>query len=188
MSKKILFERTLWQPGWWAGRTTVEIWTTARLAYLLMPMKAIVSEKLSLIDMQSLKTVCQCINKSPLSYDTLTRRLVNGNKHSSNMEDATINSYWSLWMILRWRKGLWLICKVLKPFLKALTGHDKYSLRNRDKLQQPYQMRLSQEQEIFYELFFAFYKARLNFERFRKKEEPHSWFISEINDTEKGFK
>ena len=67
-----------------------------------------------------------------------------------------------------------LICKVLKLFLKALTGRDKYSLRNRDNLQQPFQMRLSQKQEIFFQFFFAFLKSTLNFERFPKKEEPHS--------------
>ena len=47
-------------------------------------------------------------------------------------------------------------------------------------------MRLSQKQEIFSESFFAFLKSTLNFERFPKKEEPHSSFISEIKDAEKG--
>ena len=71
-------------------------------------------------------------------------------------------------------KSLLLICKVLKLFLKALTFRDKYSLRNRDNLQQPFQMRLSQKQEIFFQFFFPFLKSTLNFERFPKKEEPHS--------------
>ena len=115
-----MFERTLWQPAWWAGRSTVEIWTTARLAYFLISMKAIVSEKIPLTDMQSLKTVCEGIKKSPASQDTLTTRLVNGNKHCPNMENASINSYWSLWRQLRWSKSLLLICKVLKLFLTAL--------------------------------------------------------------------
>ena len=66
-----------------------------------------------------------------------------------------------------------------------MTGRDKYSLRNRDNLQQPFQMQLSQKQEIFSEFFFAFLKSNLNFERFPKKEEPHSWFISKIKDAEK---
>ena len=47
-------------------------------------------------------------------------------------------------------------------------------------------MELSQKQEIFSQFFFAFLKSNLNFERFPKKEEPHSWFISEIKDPEKG--
>ena len=67
-----------------------------------------------------------------------------------------------------------------------MTGRDKYSLRNRDNLQQPFQMRLSQKQEIFFEFFFAFLKSTLNFEHFLKKEQPHRWFISEIKDAEKG--
>ena len=186
MSKKILFDRTLWQPAWWEGRTRVEIWMTARLAYLLMSMKEIVPKKISLTDMQSLKTVCSRIYKSPVSQDTLTSRLVNGNKHCSNIENATINGYWSLWRQLRWRKSLLLICKFLKLFIKALTGRDKQSFRNRDNLQQPFEIQLSQKQENLSDFFFGFYKSTLNFEHFPKKVQPHSWFISEVKDAEKG--
>ena len=75
---------------------------------------------------------------------------------------------------MRWRKSLLLICKALKLFLKALTGRDKYSLRNRDNLQQPFQMQLSEKQEIFSELFIAFLIITLNFEHFPKKGQPHS--------------
>ena len=116
-----MFQRTLWQPAWWAWRTTVEIFTMARLPYLLMSMKAIVSEKISLTDMESLKTLlCYCIKKSPISQDTFTSRLVKSNKHCSNVENTTINSYWSLWRQVRWKKCLLLMCKALKLFVKAL--------------------------------------------------------------------
>ena len=76
---------------------------------------------------------------------------------------------------------------MLKLFLKALTGRDKYSLRNRDTLEQPFQMQLSQKQEIFSQFFFEFLKSTLTFEHFPKKLEPHSGFISEIKDAEKGI-
>ena len=180
-----MFQRTLWLPAWWAGRTTVEMWTTERLPYLLMSLKPVLSEKNSFTDMQSLKTVCWRIKKSPASQDTLTSGLVNGNKYCSNMENPTINSYWSLWRQLHWRKCPLLICKVLKLFLNALTGRHKYSLRNRDHLQQPFRMQLSQTQEIFRQFIFPFLKYTLNFEHFPKKEEPHGWFISEIKDAAK---
>ena len=87
---------------------------------------------------------------------------------------------------MRWRKCLLFVCKVLKLLLKALTGRDKYSLRDRDNLQEPFQMQLSQKEEIFSEFFLGFLKCRLNFEHFPKIEEPHNWFISEIKDAEKG--
>ena len=87
---------------------------------------------------------------------------------------------------MRWRKCPLLICKVLKLFLNALTGRNKYSLRNRDKLQQKLQMQLSQKEDIFSQFFLAFLLSTLNFERFTKKEEPHSRFFSEIKDDEKG--
>ena len=81
MFQKILFEGTLREPAWWAGRTTVEIWATACLPYLLMSLKAIGLEKIRLADMESLKTVFQRIDKSPVSKDTWTSRLDIGNKH-----------------------------------------------------------------------------------------------------------
>ena len=87
---------------------------------------------------------------------------------------------------MRWRKSLLFVCKVLKLLLKALTGRDKYSLRDRDNLQQPFQMQLSQKEEIFSEFFLGFLKCRLNSEHFPNIEEPLSWFISEIKDAEKG--
>ena len=62
-------------------------------------------------------------------------------------------------------------------FVKALTGRDKYSLRNRNILTQPIQMQLSQKQETLSEFFFFFcasLKSTLNFKRFPKKEHPHS--------------
>ena len=74
---------------------------------------------------------------------------------------------------LDWKKCLLLKCKELKLFLDAMTGRGRYSLRNRDNLQQPFQMQLSQKQEIFSEFFFAFSKSTLNFEHFPKKEQPH---------------
>ena len=46
-------------------------------------------------------------------------------------------------------------------------------------------MQLSEKQETFSENFFAFLKSTLNFEIFPTKKDPHSWFISEITDSEK---
>ena len=63
-----------------------------------------------------------------------------------------------------------IIWKVLKVFLKAFTGRDKYSLRNRGNLQQPFHMGLSQKQEIFSEFLFAFLNSTLNFDHFPKKK------------------
>ena len=47
-------------------------------------------------------------------------------------------------------------------------------------------MGLSEKKEIFSDFFFTFLKSRLNFQRFPKKEQPHSLFISKITDAEKG--
>ena len=95
------------------------------------------------------------------------------------------DSYWSLRTQLGWKKSLLLICKVRKLFVNTLTARDKYSLRNRDNLTQPIQRQLSQKQETFSGFCFGFYKSKLNFKHFPKKEDTHSWCIFEITDSEK---
>ena len=46
-------------------------------------------------------------------------------------------------------------------------------------------MQLSQKQKTFSEFFCAFLKSSLNFEHFQKKDDSHSWGISEITDSKK---
>ena len=60
-----------------------------------------------------------------------------------------------------------------------MMADDKYSLLNRDNLLQDLQIQLSQEEKkifpnFFFFFFFAFWKSRLYFEHFRKKDDPHS--------------
>ena len=44
-------------------------------------------------------------------------------------------------------------------------------------------MQLSQKQKTFSEFFAEFLKFRLNFEHFDRKDDPHSFAISEITDS-----
>ena len=50
-------EGTLRKATWHTGRKTVEIWTTAPFPYLLITVKAIDLEKVSVSDKQNVKTV-----------------------------------------------------------------------------------------------------------------------------------
>ena len=59
-------------------------------------------------------------------------------------------------------------------FVNTLTADDKYSLHNRDKLTQLIRTELSQNHTAFSQFFLAFSKSTLNFEHFRKKDDPHS--------------
>ena len=60
-----------------------------------------------------------------------------------------------------------------------------YSLPNRDKLTQPIQVELSQEQKTFSELFRASSKSNLSFEHFETKDGLRSLFICEAKACEK---
>ena len=44
---------------------------------------------------------------------------------------------------------------------------------------------LWKQQKAFIQFIAAFWKARLNFELFEKGDNPHTWFISNIMDSEK---
>ena len=79
-----------------------------------------------------------------------------------------------------------LLWKILRLFVNILTNDDKYSLLYRDNLTQPIQIPLSQKEKSFFELFSAFLKSTLNFERFQQKDDPHSRCISQITVCEKG--
>ena len=93
--------------------------------------------------------------------------------------------YWSLLRQLSYKKSLLVICKISRLFINTLSADGKYSLLNRDNLTQPIQMQLSQKEKTFSNFFSAFLKSSLNFEHFLKKDDPHSWCISEITDPEK---
>ena len=79
-----------------------------------------------------------------------------------------------------------VICKILRLFFNTFTYDDKFSLLHRDNLMQPIQILLSHKQKTFSRFFSAFVKSTLNFEHFRKKDDPHSRCISQITVSEKG--
>ena len=59
-------------------------------------------------------------------------------------------------------------------FVNTLTADDKYSPLNRDNLAQPIRTQLSQVQQAFLQFFLAFSESTLNFEHFKKKDDPPS--------------
>ena len=93
--------------------------------------------------------------------------------------------YWSMWRKLTYKKSLLVICNILRLFSNTSSADGRYSLLNTDDLTQPIQMRVSQRQRTFSRFFSAFLKSSLNFEHFEKKDDPHSWCISEITDSKK---
>ena len=66
-----------------------------------------------------------------------------------------------------------------------MSAVDKCSLLNTDNLMQPIHIQLSQKLKTFSQFFPAFWKSRLNFEHFQKKDEAHSLFICEATACEK---
>ena len=81
-------------------------------------------------------------------------------------------------------KSLLLTCKILGLLGNTLAADGKYLVPHRDNLTTPIQMQLSVKRNTFSQLFAAFLKFILNFKHFEKKDETHSFCISEITDSE----
>ena len=58
---------------------------------------------------------------------------------------------------------------MLRLFVNTLTADGKYSLLNRDKLTQPFEILLSEKEKTFSEFFSSFLRSTLNFEHFQKR-------------------
>ena len=86
---------------------------------------------------------------------------------------------------MSWKKPRSVWYEILRLFVNALTGDDKYSSSIMQNLPQQFQARLSHKQKIFSRFFIAFLKCAWNLENFPKKDEYPSLIISEIIDTEK---
>ena len=126
----------------------------------------------------------QCL-KSHVSEDPSTSDVVNGAKHCSKLNDSTFTIFIDPFQDNSGWKSFWVICKILGLFVNPLRADLKYSLLNKGNLLQHLQMPLSQKWKIFSQLFFAFPKLRFNFEHFPKKDDLHSWRISELTDSKK---
>ena len=93
--------------------------------------------------------------------------------------------FWFLWTHFRLKKSLWVTSKILGLFLNPFTADNKYSLLNRDNFFKHFQMQLSQKPKTISPFFFACSKFTFNFEYFQKEDNPHSWWIFGLTDSEK---
>ena len=69
-------------------------------------------------------------------------------------------------------------------FVNILTADDKYSLVKTDNLRQPIQMQETSEAKNIFSISFLIFESWTKFWTFLKKDDPDSWCISEITDSE----
>ena len=70
-------------------------------------------------------------------------------------------------------------------FRNTLTANDNYPVQECENLSSPIQMELYLKPTIFVDFFVSFLESTSNFEHFEKKDERHTYFISEITECEK---
>ena len=82
------------------------------------------------------------------------------------------------------KKSLLLTRQILELLVNTLAADETYHVLNWDNLIVQIQMQLSHKQKNFSVCFDAFSKSRLSFESFESKNDPHSFSIFEITDSE----
>ena len=85
---------------------------------------------------------------------------------------------------MSWKKSLLLRWKTLGLLVNTLAANEKYPVLNRDNLMIPIQMKLSEKEKSFSQIFAKFFISISNFEHFEKKYNPHSFCISQITNSE----
>ena len=92
--------------------------------------------------------------------------------------------HWSMATKLFFKQSLLFTCKILQLSINTLAADEKYLYLYRDSLTIPIQMQLSEKKITFSQFFAAFLKFRLSFENFERKDDPYSFCISEITESE----
>ena len=70
-------------------------------------------------------------------------------------------------------------------FRNTLTANDNYRVQDCENLPSPIQMSLSLERNFFPDLFVPFLESTSNFKHFEKKDDRHTYFLSEITECER---
>ena len=110
-----------------------------------------------------------------------------GKRFQAMLESASYHLYHIHWSLARdfcSKKSLLLACQIMGLLLNTFPTDEKYPTLNRDNLTVPIMMQLSQKEKSFSRFFSPFLKFRLIFECFERKDDTHSFCISEIADSE----
>ena len=70
-------------------------------------------------------------------------------------------------------------------FRNTLTANDNYRVQDCENLPSPIQMSLSLERNFFSDLFVPFLESTSNFKHFEKKDDRHTYFLSDITECER---
>ena len=77
------------------------------------------------------------------------------------------------------------LCEKLGVAVNTLTADDKYPVEDWQNLPLSIQTQLFEKRKTFSESFVPFPKSKSNFKHFEKKDNRHSYCISEITECEK---
>ena len=74
---------------------------------------------------------------------------------------------------------------MLGIFRNTLTANDNYPVQDSENFSSPIQIQLSLKPKTFSDFLVPFLESTSNFKHFEKKDDRHTYFISEITECEK---
>ena len=113
-----------------------------------------------------------------------TVNMLKGPKHCWRLHGSTfVINFWSLWKSFCSRNSVTAASRILRLFVNLLTSNDKYSLSvkvsiKRKKFKRNYLINLKHFLDIL--LRYSDLHNISNIWKKKKKDEPHTWCISEI--------
>ena len=84
-----------------------------------------------------------------------------------------------------WKMSPLVICYILGELRNTLIANDIYPSQDFVYLSSPIRMQLSLKATIFLNFFVLFLESTSNFKHLEKKDDRHSYFISEIIHSER---
>ena len=82
------------------------------------------------------------------------------------------------------KKSHLLTCEILELLVNTLATDEKYPILNRENLKIQNSDAITSDRKTFSKFFPTFLKSRLNFKYFEKKDDPHSFCIAEITNSQ----
>ena len=124
--------------------------------------------------------------KSPVSEDPLTSNMVNGPKHCWNLNDATFTIFIDP---LEGKSGWKIVSDSYAKYYDCLLTHWLSMTSILFLIETIYcnifRCNYLRNKKTFSNFFLAFWKRGLNFEHFEKEDDPHSWCICELADSQR---
>ena len=107
-----------------------------------------------------------------------------GKRATALLSQHLYHIHWLEPIELSWKRSLLLTITILVLLVNTLAVSEKYPLLSRDNLTKKIQMQLPRQEKASPEFFAGLFKSTLSFQHFSNRDDPDSFCLFEITDSE----